>query len=136
MSLLIPDTFPKKSKKKAIEPLAKKYKIMDAFFVDLQKYKKDVQAEAVDELKEENLNKGKKGRWEKERYTHMQHVRTRLEFLEFILSNSAINLTAGQVDILWDCLITNALVPEEREACFAWLEKSRLNKTDGFVVGP
>lgn len=36
--------------------------------------------------------------------------------------------------MLWDNLITNALVPEEREACFAWLEKSSANKPDGFVV--
>lgn len=39
-----------------------------------------------------------------------------------------------QVDILWDNLITNALVPEEREACFAWLEKSSANKPDGYVA--
>ncbi len=91
------------------------------------------------------------------RYTHMQQIKIRLSFLEFLLVNSSSTLTAAQVpfeladtlrspfpnafslsrpqvDVLWDNLITNALVPEEREACFAWLEKSSANKPDGFVV--
>jgi len=42
--------------------------------------------------------------------------------------------SSQQVDVLWDNLITNALVPEEREACFAWLEKSSPNKSDSFAV--
>jgi len=112
-----------------VDALAKKYKLLNAFFDELVAYKK-----AAGEL----AKKGKKGKSKKKtaatRYTHMEHIQTRLDFLYFILSNSSLHLTVEHVDILWDSLIVNALQPEEREACFSWLEKSRQSKTEGSVV--
>ena len=112
-----------------MDALAKKYKLLNAFFDELVAYKK-----AAGEL----AKKGKKGKSKKKtaatRYTHMEHIQTRLDFLYFILSNSSLHLTVEHVDILWDSLIVNALQPEEREACFSWLEKSRQSKTEGSVV--
>ncbi|ELR15597.1 ubiquitin domain containing protein [Acanthamoeba castellanii str. Neff] len=133
----IVETNPKKGRKKVVDALARKYKLLDAFFADLQKYKREVHSaeESEDDGgKKKKKKKKNKGRVVLMRYPHMQQIKIRLSFLEFLLVNSSSTLTAAQVDVLWDNLITNALVPEEREACFAWLEKSSANKPDGFVA--
>lgn len=51
-------------------------------------------------------------------------MKIRLEFLKFIISNSNLLLQINQADVLWKCLVTEMIVPEEREICFQWLEKS------------
>jgi hypothetical protein len=45
--LLRAETNPKKGRKKVVDALARKYKLLDAFFADLQKYKREVHSAEV-----------------------------------------------------------------------------------------
>lgn len=41
-------------------------------------------------------------------YSLIEHVRARLDFLEFILVHSPVTVDQSQISILWDCLVTNS----------------------------
>ncbi|KAL6065920.1 USP domain-containing protein [Balamuthia mandrillaris] len=139
LMIKIIETHPKKGRKKALEALDKKHRLMSAFFEDVKEYKEltkgcKVGKNGIVKLKKDSSKSSNHQKPLRPRFTYIEEIKTRLEFLEFVLTNSSISLSAAQVDVLWDCFITNALIPEEREACFAWLEKSRVNKSDGFVA--
>eukprot|EP01087_Luapelamoeba_hula_P017708 TRINITY_DN560_c0_g1_i18.p1 TRINITY_DN560_c0_g1~~TRINITY_DN560_c0_g1_i18.p1 ORF type:complete len:212 (+),score=43.75 TRINITY_DN560_c0_g1_i18:347-982(+) len=122
------ETWPKKARKKPIEQLARKNRLLTVFFDDLVGYKKEEAVKADEEGKDKK--KSKKGH--DARLSHMDHIKTRLDFLQFFLSYGGLQLSVEQVDILWDSLIVDALVPEEREACFSWLERCSVAKEDSF----
>ena len=55
------------------------------------------------------------------RTPYILHLRKRLSFLHFVLTQSALFLVGPQVERLWDSMQTNALCGEEREFFFTWL---------------
>ncbi|XP_066267004.1 ubiquitin carboxyl-terminal hydrolase 9X-like isoform X4 [Branchiostoma lanceolatum] len=58
-----------------------------------------------------------------ERYTHLQQVQERLNFLRFLLKDGQLWLCAPQAKQIWNCLAENAVFVSDREACFKWFSK-------------
>eukprot|EP01087_Luapelamoeba_hula_P017712 TRINITY_DN560_c0_g1_i26.p1 TRINITY_DN560_c0_g1~~TRINITY_DN560_c0_g1_i26.p1 ORF type:complete len:283 (+),score=55.39 TRINITY_DN560_c0_g1_i26:465-1313(+) len=95
------ETWPKKARKKPIEQLARKNRLLTVFFDDLVGYKKEEAVKADEEGKDKK--KSKKGH--DARLSHMDHIKTRLDFLQFFLSYGGLQLSVEQVDILWDSFV-------------------------------
>ncbi|XP_010629475.1 probable ubiquitin carboxyl-terminal hydrolase FAF-X [Fukomys damarensis] len=54
------------------------------------------------------------------RFSHIQEVQERLNFLRFLLEDGQLWLRASQAKQIWKCLAENALYLSDREACFKW----------------
>jgi ubiquitin C-terminal hydrolase len=65
---------------------------------------------------------------------HLENVRQRLFFLEYVISNAALTMRMEQVDLLWDLFITQALSSAEREVAFGWLERASSNASGDVVI--
>lgn len=59
------------------------------------------------------------------KYPYMAEIKERLGFLEHVLSSTHFTLGIPQVTTFWNDLVLNALVPEERDEAFTWLERTR-----------
>ncbi|XP_052519968.1 probable ubiquitin carboxyl-terminal hydrolase FAF-X [Budorcas taxicolor] len=57
------------------------------------------------------------------RYSHVQEVQERLNFLRFLLKDGQLWLCAPQAKQIWKCLAENAVYVCDREACFKWYSK-------------
>uniref|UniRef100_A0A8B9RCX2 ubiquitinyl hydrolase 1 n=1 Tax=Astyanax mexicanus TaxID=7994 RepID=A0A8B9RCX2_ASTMX len=57
------------------------------------------------------------------RYSHVQEVQERLNFLRFLLKDGQLWLCAPQAKQIWNCLAENAVFLCDREACFKWYSK-------------
>ncbi|XP_075815088.1 ubiquitin carboxyl-terminal hydrolase 9Y-like [Microtus pennsylvanicus] len=57
------------------------------------------------------------------RYSHIQEVQERLNFLRFLLKDGQLWLYAVQAKQIWNCLAENAVFCSDREACFMWFSK-------------
>ncbi|XP_067314752.1 ubiquitin carboxyl-terminal hydrolase 9X-like isoform X2 [Pseudorasbora parva] len=57
------------------------------------------------------------------RYSHVQEVQERLNFLRFLLKDGQLWLCAPQAKQIWKCLAENAAFLCDREACFKWYSK-------------
>lgn len=57
------------------------------------------------------------------RYSHVQQVQERLNFLRFLLKDGQLWLCAAQAKQIWNCLAENAVYSTDREACFKWFSK-------------
>lgn len=57
------------------------------------------------------------------RYSHVQEVQERLNFLRFLLKDGQLWLCAPQAKQIWKCLAENAVFLCDREACFRWFSK-------------
>ncbi|KAK3569355.1 hypothetical protein QTP86_026791 [Hemibagrus guttatus] len=57
------------------------------------------------------------------RYSHVQEVQERLNFLRFLLKDGQLWLCAPQAKQIWKCLAENAVFLCDREACFKWYSK-------------
>ncbi|EGC34643.1 hypothetical protein DICPUDRAFT_34644 [Dictyostelium purpureum] len=127
-----------KKQKAFIETLEQKYKIFDLFFKEIANYKKTAQEKLKAILSNlpvtANINNSSTSHQINlnnvvfvGQFPHLTQVQGRLDFLEFILSQSNLMLNIQQVDILWDSFIANALTPEERELCFLWLKNTKIS---------
>eukprot|EP01130_Rhizamoeba_saxonica_P002958 TRINITY_DN1299_c0_g2_i1.p1 TRINITY_DN1299_c0_g2~~TRINITY_DN1299_c0_g2_i1.p1 ORF type:complete len:2014 (+),score=509.93 TRINITY_DN1299_c0_g2_i1:1-6042(+) len=122
------ESYPTKKKKRsgAIEELQRE-NLLDLFFEELREYKLKSQ-ELFDELEEEidieNFLVGRK-------YTHLENLQIRLDLLDFIVSNSSINLTIENIDNLWGQLMTEQLHVLEGELFLVWLQKLSDNGSFG-----
>lgn len=54
------------------------------------------------------------------RFSHIQEVQERLNFLRFVLKDGQLWLCAPQAKQIWKCLAESAVYEEDREACFKW----------------
>ncbi|KAI1278141.1 putative ubiquitin carboxyl-terminal hydrolase FAF-X [Halotydeus destructor] len=54
------------------------------------------------------------------RFSHVQEVQERLNFLRFLLKDGQLWLCAPQAKQIWKCLGENAIFFDDREACFKW----------------
>lgn len=57
------------------------------------------------------------------RYSHVQEVQERLNFLRFLLKDGQLWLCAPQAKQIWRCLAENAVFLCDRESCFKWYSK-------------
>ncbi|KAK6325421.1 hypothetical protein J4Q44_G00047630 [Coregonus suidteri] len=57
------------------------------------------------------------------RYSHVQEVQERLNFLRFLLKDGQLWLCAPQAKQIWKCLAESAVFLCDREACFKWYSK-------------
>ncbi|XP_060232828.1 probable ubiquitin carboxyl-terminal hydrolase FAF-X isoform X1 [Meriones unguiculatus] len=57
------------------------------------------------------------------RYSHVQEVQERLNFLRFLLKDGQLWLCAPQAKQIWNCLAENAVYFSDREACFMWYSR-------------
>ncbi|ERE73744.1 putative ubiquitin carboxyl-terminal hydrolase FAF-X isoform 2 [Cricetulus griseus] len=57
------------------------------------------------------------------RYSHIQEVQERLNFLRFLLKDGQLWLCDRQAKQIWNCLAENAIYLSDREACFTWYTK-------------
>ncbi|KAL1022174.1 hypothetical protein UPYG_G00023090 [Umbra pygmaea] len=57
------------------------------------------------------------------RYSHVQEVQERLNFLRFLLKDGQLWLCAPQAKQIWRCLAESAVFLCDREACFKWYSK-------------
>ncbi|XP_063100555.1 probable ubiquitin carboxyl-terminal hydrolase FAF-X isoform X2 [Cavia porcellus] len=57
------------------------------------------------------------------RYSHVQEVQERLNFLRFLLKDGQLYLSATQAKKIWKCLAENAVYLSDREDCFKWYTK-------------
>lgn len=57
------------------------------------------------------------------RFSHVQQVQERLNFLRFLLKDGQLWLCAPQAKQIWTCLAENAVYVTDREACFKWFSK-------------
>ena len=150
-------TFLNQKKKKAassvIESIQHKFNLLEIFFDELIKYKKNVAASTTASLSDyfnhtsnESTPTGPSPTQDSStsnspisfannlfnRRSHIQNIQIRLNFLEFLLTQSSLELSTAQLEDLWDCLVTNAINQEETNCIFSWLHKS--NFTDAVML--
>ncbi len=105
-----------RKKKRTIETLEERFRVMDAFFWAVSKYKQS----QVGVKQQENAGgaPGKYGR----RYSHLQVVQTVFDWLDWVLKHSTLTLTTEQVDTLWKLFVEEQQQPpQEAEVFFKWL---------------
>ena len=64
------------------------------------------------------------------RFSHVQEVQERLNFLRFLLKDGQLWLCSPQAKQIWKCLAENAVYPEDREACFQWFSQLMTEEPD------
>jgi hypothetical protein len=64
------------------------------------------------------------------RFTHLQHLQARLDFLMFALTRSSLSLTAAQLDTLWSCLVLQACTPQAADLALEWLQRACADPAD------
>lgn len=64
------------------------------------------------------------------RFSHVQEVQERLNFLRFLLKDGQLWMCAPQAKQIWKCLAENAVYPEDREACFKWFSQLMTEEPD------
>ncbi|KYQ94124.1 hypothetical protein DLAC_04405 [Tieghemostelium lacteum] len=132
---IIVNTIDQKKVKAHIEVLEQKFKIFDLLFKEISQYKRTT----LERSKfynatgpTQSLNKA----IFQGQFPHLLQVQARLDFLEFIISQSNLMLNHQQVDILWDSFVTMALTQEERETYFIWLKNTKLSTSNSKTTIP
>lgn len=106
------------TRKSIIEHINEKNDLIDLLLNDIKQYKETVK----DISKKKYLKKNKK--LDKSHFSHIDNIRIRLGFLEYILTNSSLLLNSNQIDIFWNSLVKNSLHKDEKIMAFDWLENA------------
>ena len=101
--------------KSTIEALNQQFQVIPSILKGLLLYK-----DVAREVPIEKLGEGKKI----ERFSHLDHIRIRLDFLQFFTSNSGLQLQTDQTEQLWNSLVVDSLLAGERFQCYKWLEEA------------
>lgn len=109
----------KQSAGSLIELLENSKQLSDKLVEDLRLYQ-----ESVKDMDIESLHPSSKVKIGG-RYTHIDHVKIRLSFLEVVLKHSAVQLSAKQANDLWDCLVGGSRLPDEQALLFQLLDSAR-----------
>jgi len=128
-----PASSEKFTKSSAIEHLCKEKNLLPILIHELKTFKSAVKAK-VQEVKD--LNEAKLDSIIGERATYLSHISERLQFIYYVLSNSDsgdITLTYELLSELWDVIVTDALVPSERDVIYKWVKETAESKT-GFPM--
>ena len=60
-----------------------------------------------------------------DRHPHSEHVKQRLDFLHYVLSQHAgLRIDKRQVQLLWEVLVVKSVVLADKEALFKWLRRA------------
>ena len=123
----------------AIDNIEKEFELLDKFFADLVRFKKDVAASIVklglsnDQILQMDWNVEKIA----SSRPYLNDLSVRMEFLYMLLRNSSnIILTQDHIDALWNCLIAQSICKEERELCYRWLQEVCGNRQNCFLQPP
>jgi hypothetical protein len=111
------------SQRSAVAHLNSTYDIVNLVIADLQQYKSEA-AEAAAKMGYAipcNDSTGGDAAVFVRKEAHLNAVSTRLDFLGFLISSGALDLTLEVVDVLWTELVLNNITAAEREAFAAWL---------------
>lgn len=73
--------------------------------------------------------------YDNRRFTHLQEVMERLNFLKFILQEGQLWLCINQAIEIWDCLARNAICKEDTQICFRWFT-SLVDQNHDFDLDP
>ena len=73
----------------------------------------------IGQITEMNPNVRAKGN----RYSHLEQVEERLNFLCFVLKDGQLWLCLAQAVDIWCCLCENSIFDEDRQCCFRWFSK-------------
>jgi len=57
------------------------------------------------------------------RYTYLQHLQSRLNFLTYIMANSTPRLTTSQVELIWTVYVEQSLTNRAADIAFDWFSK-------------
>jgi hypothetical protein len=95
-----------RKRKKTIETLDEKSKLMDSFFSAVAKYKKTT---STSNLASNSTSNSKFAR----RYTHLETVQSVFDFLHWILSHSSLSLSVDQMDVLWSLFVEQQTEPPQ-----------------------
>jgi ubiquitin C-terminal hydrolase len=110
-----------------IEHFNTHHALLDLFFDDLVLYHQKIlsQMEATSSVDDKLENC---------RYSHLQQVQTRLNFLTFCLKNSSLVLNEHQSAVLWLCLVEQSVSDASRDVTFEWLStlqhSTKMNQAD------
>ncbi|KAH3756594.1 Ubiquitin carboxyl-terminal hydrolase 34 [Pelomyxa schiedti] len=115
-------TFPVKRRSKIIETLNRNYNLLDKVIQDIVVYKKAAVDKAATlggdpRSPKPSLNSAILDG----EFPHLEQLKFRLEFLQFIVHNGFLSLSEPQVDALWEALVSTTLTWEERELFYSWL---------------
>ena len=116
----IHDQPPTISVQSLIHKLNNDYNILNLFFDDLKHYKTLVNTQIQ---QNENLkNPEVRNAHLFTKFSHIQEITERLQFLQFILHRSDITLSQDDIDVFWDHIISGSATPEEQELGLKWFE--------------
>ncbi|PRP87509.1 ubiquitin domain-containing protein [Planoprotostelium fungivorum] len=128
-------TYFKTSKRKkpsvsmVIEQLAQKHNLLGLVIQEIVVYKTHLVDTFIIPPETLMTSTASGGRAGSHRISHMEHVSIRLEFLHFVLSNSALTLAAEEADILWDALVSRSVSSVEREKVYLWFQHGTKTNT-------
>ncbi|ETO14422.1 hypothetical protein RFI_22944 [Reticulomyxa filosa] len=104
-----------------IEKLEKDFAIVEHILQDLTFYKGKVTSK-LQTLHQETKNiEVQTLRVDESSYGYLDQLKTRLDFLLYLLTHSSLRLTREQYKIIWDHFVTGALCREEMDLCYIWL---------------
>ena len=98
--------------------------LLTLFFDDLDHFKNSARA-ALAQLGPSAANVDVKNTILVGKFPYMIQIKDRLAFLDHVLSTTHFTLSVPQVTTFWNDLVIGALVPEERDEAFGWLEHTR-----------
>jgi hypothetical protein len=111
------------SQRNAVAYLNSAYDIVNLVIADLQQYKSEARDTAAKMGYSVPCNDSVGGDAAVfvRKESHLNAVSTRLDFLGFLVSSGALDLTLEVVDVLWTEMVLNNITAAEREAFAAWL---------------
>ncbi|ETO16136.1 Ubiquitin carboxyl-terminal hydrolase family protein, partial [Reticulomyxa filosa] len=115
-----------------IAKLNTQYAMMKHFFADIEFFKEKASAKAK-EIRTAYNEKELSAKYfaavnqmksvGSPRFSYLDEVKERLDFLDFILGFSNLRLEKQEIDIIWNSMVVNCLTPDEREEAFKWFQK-------------
>jgi hypothetical protein len=124
------------SSSSTLEGLQRSRDVLGSVITELESYCTYVSAHygaaaAASASTAERLNSGRlRLRGVPTRFTHLQHLQARLDFLMFALTRSSLSLTETQLDTLWSCLVLQACTPQAADLALEWLQRACADPAD------
>jgi len=130
-----PATSEKFTKSSAIEHLCTEKNLLSLLIKDLKAFKTTIKNKVQDQ---KDITEAKLDALCPERATYITHISERLQFIHYILSttnseNSTTALTYDLLSGLWDVIVSDALIPGERDIVYKWIKETAESKS-GFPM--
>lgn len=113
-----------------IDGLERTYELWQTFFEDVDYFHREVSRHygpqvatsspaARDALNDKKVRLGKV----RSRYSYLQHLQARLNFLTYIMANSTLRLNPPQLELIWAVYVEQPLTNRASDIAFEWLTK-------------